>query len=377
MTLTQRSVTDARSSGVIDDQDEQEPELAAESRVASHTGHWQLRWQRTVRALDSLYAQARNSVSEQIRALFQRRVAAVPQLLFIGDSLTQRGLQVAAENDPNAIGWGIRLVQEYNGVADCIFRGLSGYNTRWALPLIRRFLADLPAEHLLLVGIWFGANDAASVGAAQYVPLDEYASNLYEIMKLILERSHDGAQMPVCLDRRHRADEPMPAVSTTSADSTETTPKRYPYILLMTPPWVDESARMRAASTGRAAPTPTSQDTGSTTTNIRLEPDRQNVRTSKYAQACHRVAAQIRPRERVLLLDLHERIQGLPPNERSTLYNDGLHLSARGQEFVFQAIRQLLAEEAPALTPSSLGQYAIPWRDINPSRPREQLAIYE
>jgi lysophospholipase L1-like esterase len=150
----------------------------------------------------------------------------------------------------------------------------------------------------------------------------------------------------------------------------ETVSKPYPYILLITPPWVDEDARKRSIHAACVA-------SPSTRTVIDGVSDRQNARTSQYAAACHRVAAQIRPQERILLLDLYERIQECPPQERMALLNDGLHLSARGQAFVFECIRELIAEKAPQLTPSSLGPYAIPWRNINPVRPREQLAIYE
>jgi lysophospholipase L1-like esterase len=67
------------------------------------------------------------------------------------------------------------------GQADVVLRGLSGYNTRWALKVLPRAMegAD-PAA----VTVFFGANDASlpdQVQAHQHVPLQEYQSNLRAI----------------------------------------------------------------------------------------------------------------------------------------------------------------------------------------------------
>lgn len=57
---------------------------------------------------------------------------------------------------------------------------LPGYNSRWGLEILNKIVpngSDMWSD-LLLTVIFFGANDAVSVGDKQYVPLDEYRSNL-------------------------------------------------------------------------------------------------------------------------------------------------------------------------------------------------------
>lgn len=362
----------------------QSEERPVSARASQQRLPWQLRWQRTFNALGGVVSRAHGGITEQFRALFARRMAAAtPVLLFLGDSLTRRGLDINEYAGYTSVGWGLRLVHAYNGAADCIFRGLSGYNTRWALPVVRHHLSDVAQERLLLVGIWFGANDAAAPGTAQYVPLDEYASNLYEMLRLILERSHD-ASLTLTSERhpqRQQHGRTPPSLAAAAApdasEANEIESVRYPRVLLMTPPWVDEEARRRHIQSSLAAERAAPDAHQPSDSGQRTESDRMCARTRQYAAACRRVAAQIRPRDRVLLLDLFTQIEQLPPAERSGLFIDGLHLSDRGQRFVYDAILELIAREAPELSPSSLGQFAIPWCDINPVRPQEQLAVYD
>jgi lysophospholipase L1-like esterase len=67
-----------------------------------------------------------------------------------------------------------------------VLRGLSGYNTRWALKVLPRAMegaADAGADPAA-VTVFFGANDASlpdQVQAHQNVPLEEYQANLRAI----------------------------------------------------------------------------------------------------------------------------------------------------------------------------------------------------
>lgn len=67
-----------------------------------------------------------------------------------------------------------------------MLRGLSGYNTRWALKVLDRAMegaADGGADPAA-VTVFFGANDASlpdQVQAHQHVPLGEYKDNLRAI----------------------------------------------------------------------------------------------------------------------------------------------------------------------------------------------------
>lgn len=72
------------------------------------------------------------------------------------------------------------------GQADVVLRGLSGYNTRWALKVLPRAMEGAAAAGAdpAAVTVFFGANDASlpdQVQAHQHVPLQEYQSNLRAI----------------------------------------------------------------------------------------------------------------------------------------------------------------------------------------------------
>lgn len=65
-----------------------------------------------------------------------------------------------------------------------MLRGLSGYNTRWALKVLPRAMEGAADADPAAVTVFFGANDASlpdQVSAHQNVPLEEYQSNLRAI----------------------------------------------------------------------------------------------------------------------------------------------------------------------------------------------------
>lgn len=67
-----------------------------------------------------------------------------------------------------------------------VLRGLSGYNTRWALKVLPRAMEGAAGVGVdpAAVTVFFGANDASlpdQVQAHQHVPLKEYQSNLRAI----------------------------------------------------------------------------------------------------------------------------------------------------------------------------------------------------
>jgi hypothetical protein len=47
---------------------------------------------------------------------------------------------------------------------DVVNRGWSGYNSRWGLPLFHETLDQLAGQHVALLVLWFGANDATILG---------------------------------------------------------------------------------------------------------------------------------------------------------------------------------------------------------------------
>jgi hypothetical protein len=67
-----------------------------------------------------------------------------------------------------------------------VLRGLSGYNTRWALKVLERAMegAATGGADPAAVTVFFGANDASlpdQQQAHQHVPLEEYQANLRAI----------------------------------------------------------------------------------------------------------------------------------------------------------------------------------------------------
>lgn len=73
---------------------------------------------------------------------------------------------------------------------DVLNRGFSGYNTDWALPILRQLLPTTKAQSkedcsIPLMTIFFGANDAALPFSPQHVPLERYESNIREMIELV------------------------------------------------------------------------------------------------------------------------------------------------------------------------------------------------
>ncbi|XP_062189960.1 GDSL esterase/lipase At5g45920-like isoform X2 [Phragmites australis] len=108
-----------------------------------------------------------------------------PRLVLFGDSITEQSFEYG--------GWGAALAHRFARHADVVLRGLSGYNTRWALKVLPRAMegAAAAATDPAAVTVFFGANDASlpdRARAHQYVPLEEYQSNLRAICGYFKER---------------------------------------------------------------------------------------------------------------------------------------------------------------------------------------------
>lgn len=106
---------------------------------------------------------------------------ARPAVLLLGDSITQEG--TTAEG-----GWAALLAGHYSRRADVVNRGLSGYNSRWALDGLDSLWA--PHGETALATIWYGANDAAdaALNPRQHVPVAEYKANLAELVARVKRR---------------------------------------------------------------------------------------------------------------------------------------------------------------------------------------------
>ncbi|KAG6919961.1 hypothetical protein DXG01_013310 [Tephrocybe rancida] len=104
-------------------------------------------------------------------------------LMLFGDSITQGAWT------PGLLGHGEQLTHVYARKMDVLNRGLSGYNTDWATPVLKKALATRQEQEYVpkvrLLTIWFGANDACLPPSPQYVPLKKFASNLRDWVDLV------------------------------------------------------------------------------------------------------------------------------------------------------------------------------------------------
>ncbi|KXZ45651.1 hypothetical protein GPECTOR_52g50 [Gonium pectorale] len=221
-------------------------------------------------------------------------------------------------------------------MADIVNRGLSGYNTRWALQALPHVFGPPGAaaappppaaasvgpapQHVLFATVWFGANDAAllsgpSHSARQHVPVEEYGKNLRQIV------SHARA---AGVER----------------------------LVLITPPPVWEAGRKKH-QIGRM---------GEQAADWPL--DRTLEGTAPYAREAVAVAQELG----TPCLDLQTLLQ---QEDRwgDQLLVDGLHFTPSGQEKVWQLLRELLSREWPDLSPESLPAQFPAWDAIDLANP--------
>ncbi|KAF6262335.1 SGNH hydrolase-type esterase domain-containing protein [Scenedesmus sp. NREL 46B-D3] len=232
-----------------------------------------------------------------------------PVVLLLGDSLTELG---QAEDG----GWSIKLTSAYTRKADVLNRGFSGFNTHAALLALCEITDNLSRQQVLLATVWLGANDAALLGrrdASAHVPLEQYRSNLLNITSQLRAA---GVQ----------------------------------HVVLLTPPPVNDAAP-DAVRPGEGAP-----------------PRLFNT-TAQYAAAVRAAAAQTA----VLLLDVWQLFLKQPSWKQQLLASDGLHLSKRGQQEVYQALMQLVEQQLPDLRPSALPWHHPNWRSLY-ENPEKQFA---
>lgn len=237
------------------------------------------------------------------RALPLCSFALRPVFLLFGDSITQRG--------SCANGWASRLADSYGRRVDVLNRGYSGYNTAKALrvlPLVFPPGSSPPA----LVTVFLGANDAAlqERHLTHHVPVAAYAAKLEAVVEHV--RSVYGAAAPP--------------------------------VVLVTPPPVDEAARVRANTERHGTPADAPAER-------RLEV------TAQYAAAC----AQLGARLGCPVLDAFTLFQQVP-GWQSHL-NDGLHFAEEGDRLLHTLLLELIERQLPQLAPAALSYDLPEWSD--------------
>lgn len=223
----------------------------------------------------------------------------------VGDSLTQQG------SDPATGGWITRLQYAYVRSADVQNRGFSGFTTRWivqqVLPSLREELIE-QAGRIELITVWLGANDAAlKDGRAgnQHVPLEEFRVQLSEIIMSI----RDGAPNAK--------------------------------LLLLTPPPVDEQARLEFCESPALL-------------------DRSSAAVQGYAQVVVDIAAA----EHLDVVDIYALLMQMDPQQRHALFSDGLHFNTQGNEFVFDQLQSKIRSSFPHLDPDALPWPTPDWKTL-------------
>jgi lysophospholipase L1-like esterase len=222
-----------------------------------------------------------------------------PEFVLLGDSITQQSFQPG--------GWGAAVACEYQRTADVRLRGYSGYNTRWALPLLPDLFpsgATAPA----LVTVFFGANDAnlpaplrgqPEAASRQHVPLDEYVENLRQIVRVIKGVGDGSAR-----------------------------------VLLVTPPPCDEDAWHAYCVKVHGA-------------GGESDPNRSFKGTRSYSEAVKRLATEIG----TPALDLHAAF--VRRDDWRELFLDGLHPNGKGSEVIASSVIGAIQTHWPELRPAS------------------------
>ncbi|XP_039068392.1 GDSL esterase/lipase At5g45920-like [Hibiscus syriacus] len=230
-----------------------------------------------------------------------------PKIYLFGDSITEFSFDEG--------GWGASLANHFSRRLDVVLRGYSGYNTRWALKVLDRVFpaAESGGASPLAVTVFFGANDAClpdRYGAFQHVPVEEYKQNLHSIVSSLKNR------WPKAL------------------------------ILLITPPPVDEDARIRHPYVE----------------NPLGLPERTNESAGCFAKACVETAVECA----IPVVDLWTRMQQYPEWHKAYL-SDGLHLSQEGNKVVFEEVLKKLNEGGLSL---EMLEVDLPlFADIDPGDP--------
>lgn len=239
-----------------------------------------------------------------------------PSILLFGDSLTEQGFGINGR-----VGWASLLSADYSRRADVFNRGYFGYNSKHAVDLLPSLKSLLEGD-VLFCTVYFGANDATTPGSKQFIPEEQFATNLstiittirYVVKKGLLQATE---AIPICilslfyLLRSSQKDRKVP-------------------IIVMTPPPLHGEAW--AKFKGMA--------------------NRTNERHLRYGSIVKEVAKNCD----CSVLDVWALLEG---NTSSDIYGhyltDGLHLNEKGNRKLYQGLKDLIRNEYPDIVPQCDG----------------------
>ncbi|KAJ2958742.1 hypothetical protein NQZ79_g5723 [Umbelopsis isabellina] len=231
--------------------------------------------------------------------------------LYNQDSITQ--FSFSTEHN----GWGSYVADAYQRKLDVMNRGFSGYNTDWAIPILRQLLPTVEQQansqnRIRLITIFFGANDAALPFAYQHVPITRYMNNLSEMIDMI-QNPNSKYHNPDCK------------------------------ILLITQPPVNEVQwRKRCNENG----------------------EKMN-RTAEVAKSYAEAAKEIASQHNVPVVDLWSEL--MLAAEKSDLSNfllDGLHLNTSGNQVLAKALLKGINANFRDLDPQTIIMKLPEWREV-------------
>ncbi|CAE6462707.1 unnamed protein product [Rhizoctonia solani] len=246
---------------------------------------------------------------------------ALDCIMLLGDSLTQGGWEPG--------GFAQRLSYVYARKLDVINRGLSGYNTEWAIPVFEECFAKSEVQSLLpkvkLLVIWFGANDACLEQSPQHVPLPKFIENINKLVDIPTSPS-------------------SPRYSPTTR------------VVLVTAPPINATQR--------------GKELGSR--NPPIAPDRTHETTKAYAEA----VVDIGNKRNVPVVDLWAALwkeageveKGLEP-----LLPDGLHCNERSYAVLYNLLLETISKHYPELHFDKLPKVYPAWDEIDWENPGPSL----
>jgi len=210
-----------------------------------------------------------------------------------------------------------------------INRGLSGYNTTWAIPCFEQCLVPTSVQQthpkIRILLVWFGANDACIPPSPQHVPLEQFKKNLSQIVHLIK-----------------------------SPESKYYSP--HTEILLMTPPPINTFQRSNDLQS-RIPP---------------LELDRKFEITQAYAETVKEIAKL----HSVHLVDVFGALwDEVNHDERalSKYLSDGLHFTPAGYEIVYEELIKVIEKDLPHLHYDRLQMVFRHWTEVDWKNPLDSL----
>lgn len=110
-----------------------------------------------------------------------RDMPGYKKFLLFGDSITQ----FAFDSEPFSLG--ASLCSVYTRKLDILHRGYSGYTSRWGIKVLKDILEDC-GDDIAIATLFFGSNDSC-LGGPQTVPIDEYISNMKQLVIMLREKN--------------------------------------------------------------------------------------------------------------------------------------------------------------------------------------------